>query len=1145
METPDYNALFDNSPELLLIIDKDLTIISATQAYLKAVNKLNEAISGKNIFDALTNPANDTVAGSIDDIKASLKRVLQHKTTDTLSIPVYTTDKPEVDINQKRYRITHSPTLDKSGNIKYITQRLEDITEVETLKSRLELKTNSLEQISVSEKLFYMMLMNSPFAFCIMKGEDLVITFANNLMKDFWGKGRDVEGKTLLQVLPEVKDQPFPGMILSVLKTGTPLYANEILARLQYNGILEDRYFNIIYQPYHEEDGAISGVTTTAFEVTEMVLARKRIEESEERFRNLVEKFPSPVCILKGEDMVLKVANEAAFKIWNVDKGALGKPFLEIIPEMKGQPFMGYLLDVYGNGVTHYGTEEPAYFIREDGKPETIYFNFVYQPYREDDGIITGVMVSATDVTVQVTSRKKIEESEHRYREMIFSSPSLIAILKGKEMIIDIANDAILETWGKGKNVSGKPLLAVLPELVGHGFDELFHKVYTTGQPHFAYEMPVYLVRNGQKELSYYTFIYQAQRDTEGTITGVAVIGREVTPEAQLNQKIKGSEEQFRRLVMQAPVAICVLRGEDYVIETINEPMIEMWDRTMEEALNKPAFDVLTEFRDQGLKQLLDQVYQTGENIVINELPLSIKRNGALTDIFVKFVYEPLREADGTISGVMALAHEITDQVIARKKIEAQALMHQDMLMTAPGFVCTLVGPTHIYTLVNDQYQMLFGKRKIKGKPIMVALPELEGQGFDTLLDKVYTTGETYVGFDIPITLARDENLAPEVCYFNFSYQPMYDENKQIYSILVFGYEVTEIVIAKKRIEEKERLFRQLLDTMPQIAWTSTVDGKITFYNQRWYDYTGLDQEQTNRLGFKNVINPNDLRLAVENYRSICETNEGGDFQILGKGADGSYRWHLIRLTPIKNDKGEAQLWIGTATDIQELKILQQQKDDFISIASHELKTPVTSLKASLQLLNRIKDNPSNIMFSKLIEQANKSLDKVSVLMDDLLNASVANEGQLHIKKQSINLYKVIEECCPHVRVEGIYTIITEGDMNVEVYADPMRIDQVVSNFVNNAIKYASGSKVIRIFIEKVSDMAKVSIVDTGTGISPDKLLHLFDRFYRVDSSGSQYSGLGLGLYISAEIIKKHNGNIGVDSELGKGSTFWFTLPLA
>lgn len=117
--------------------------------------------------------------------------------------------------------------------------------------------------------------------------------------------------------------------------------------------------------------------------------------------------------------------------------------------------------------------------------------------------------------------------------------------------------------------------------------------------------------------------------------------------------------------------------------------------------------------------------------------------------------------------------------------------------------------------------------------------------------------------------------------------------------------------------------------------------------------------------------------------------------------------------------------------------------------------------------------------------------------------------------------------------------------MEIKVYADAARIDQVVINFINNAIKYAPESKEIRICIEKVNNMAKVSVIDKGPGIPLEKLRHLFDRYYRADSSGSQYTGLGLGLYISSEIIKKHNGTIGVDSEVGKGSTFWFTLPVS
>jgi signal transduction histidine kinase len=160
------------------------------------------------------------------------------------------------------------------------------------------------------------------------------------------------------------------------------------------------------------------------------------------------------------------------------------------------------------------------------------------------------------------------------------------------------------------------------------------------------------------------------------------------------------------------------------------------------------------------------------------------------------------------------------------------------------------------------------------------------------------------------------------------------------------------------------------------------------------------------------------------------------------------------------------------------------------------------------------------------------------------LNTNKMNEGQLHLNKTLFTIDNMVADCCHHIRVAGMYTIITEGDKELTVYADADRIDQVVINFVNNAIKYAPASKEIHISIEKIDNMAKVSVRDTGPGIPPEKVAYLFDRYYRVDSSGMQYSGLGLGLYISAEIIKKHKGQIGVDSKIGEGSTFWFTLPL-
>lgn len=354
-----------------------------------------------------------------------------------------------------------------------------------------------------------------------------------------------------------------------------------------------------------------------------------------------------------------------------------------------------------------------------------------------------------------------------------------------------------------------------------------------------------------------------------------------------------------------------------------------------------------------------------------------------------------------------------------------------------------------------------------------------------------------------------------------------------------------EVRVAKrtKALAESEGRFRSMMETIPQIAWTNTIKGEIVFYNQRWYDYTGLDPEQTKLFGFKGLIHPDDLKDSSDQFSSILSDKKGGEFQIRIKRADELYIWHLIRLMPIMDEQSQTQLWVGTATDIQELKLLQQYKDDFIIIASHEIKTPITSLKASLQMLDRIKDNPSSAILPKLIVQANRSLDKVNVLIEDLLNASMANQGQLHIRGQRFILSELIKTCTDNTYTEQVHTITTEGDMQIEVFADIIRIEQIVINFINNAMKYAPESKEINICIEKADDMAKVSVLDKGPGIQPEKIRYLFDRYYRAESSESQYSGLGLGLYICAEIIKKHNGQIGAESELNKGSTFWFTLP--
>jgi signal transduction histidine kinase len=209
----------------------------------------------------------------------------------------------------------------------------------------------------------------------------------------------------------------------------------------------------------------------------------------------------------------------------------------------------------------------------------------------------------------------------------------------------------------------------------------------------------------------------------------------------------------------------------------------------------------------------------------------------------------------------------------------------------------------------------------------------------------------------------------------------------------------------------------------------------------------------------------------------------------------------------------------------------------------NELKTPLTALKGSLQVLQRMKNEPTPLL-PALLDQATKSMNKVTTLVDELLNAGRVADGQLQLNRSRFNLSKAIDECCLHVTSTGTHQIIKEGVQDVMVEADAERIQRVIVNFVNNAVKYATGSKEIIIIIEQESVQVKLTVIDKGPGIHPEQVPQLFNRYYRAEPSSGQYSGLGLGLYISKQIINKHGGQIGVDSKPGVGSSFWFTLPI-
>jgi signal transduction histidine kinase len=225
---------------------------------------------------------------------------------------------------------------------------------------------------------------------------------------------------------------------------------------------------------------------------------------------------------------------------------------------------------------------------------------------------------------------------------------------------------------------------------------------------------------------------------------------------------------------------------------------------------------------------------------------------------------------------------------------------------------------------------------------------------------------------------------------------------------------------------------------------------------------------------------------------------------------------------------------------------LQQQKDDFIGIASHELKTPLTTLKGSMQLLSQWMANEDvSPKVQRLIQLSNSNINKLSHILKELLNDTRINEGQLHLNKSLCSIAELFNDCCESFNIISHHQIYQKGDLNLSVFVDRDRIIQVIINLINNAIKYAPNSQEIILSASEEGNQVKISVRDFGPGIPAEKIPHLFKRYYRVDTSGIQYSGLGLGLFIASDMVSRHGGKIGVESEAGAGATFWFTIPLA
>jgi two-component system CheB/CheR fusion protein len=355
--------------------------------------------------------------------------------------------------------------------------------------------------------------------------------------------------------------------------------------------------------------------------------------------------------------------------------------------------------------------------------------------------------------------------------------------------------------------------------------------------------------------------------------------------------------------------------------------------------------------------------------------------------------------------------------------------------------------------------------------------------------------------------------------------------------------------------ESKERL-HFAIESAGIGAWDFNPVTQEMIWDNRCKELYGLVAgDLVNYKVFLNRLHPNDRDSTDDAIKRTLHGANKGEFNIEYRTIglhDQKTRWIKSKGKAYFDSDDRATRFIGTVLDISVEKMVEEKtkellmkKDEFISIASHELKTPITSIKAILQILDRTisqKDELKTVY--PFVLKANKQATKLTELVKDLLDVTKIQSGRLELKKTSFPITELIKECCEQVSGKPENCVIDiKGVEGLAVYADRNRIEQVITNLINNAVKYAPNSDLVNIDITKETDAIKISVTDFGIGIPKENIPFIFDRYFRVEETSKNYAGLGLGLYISAEIVKRHRGEIGLESELGKGSTFWFTIP--
>lgn len=847
----------------------------------------------------------------------------------------------------------------------------------------------------------------------------------------------------------------------------------------------------------------------------------KKVEELDDTNSDLQNFFNSahiPIVFLDREFRIQRFTPTAT-RIFRLIPGDVGRTISDIASYLE--------VDDLSGEFTHVLESLQPVERQVQSKDGRSHFIMRVSPYRTINNVIDGVIASFSDVT----ELKRAQESKSMLAAIVqHSFDAIIARdIAGNVTSWNVAAESIF--LFKAEEAVGRPISQIIPPDKLEEFKSLERRVL---HGEIVQNIVTERVRKDGLRISVSKTMSPVIGE-DGRYLGLSVIYRDITE----LRRVQETQRKLAAIVQHTSDAI-IARDLEGRITSWNAGAERIFQFRADEAVGKPITLIIPPDKRDEFKRLERKVI---EGDVVQGIDTErVRRDGQR--ISVSKTMSPILDDQGKPMGLSVIYRDIS----AKKHAEAMARKSLDQLVStleSMGDAFFSLDSDWKITRVNSNQERLSNTRRED------TLGRVFWDVFPTARKSKYWP-EYHRVMKERVPARFEEYYEPLKLWTQVDAYPVQDGG-----ISVFFRDVTETKTSEQRLEEANEQFRTLADAMPNLAWIAKADGFIYWYNRRWYEYTGTRPEDMEGWGWQNVHDPQELPKVLERWKDSIATGNPFDMTFPLKGADGTFRWFLTRVTPLKNARGEVVRWFGTNTDVDEQRRVREElraavstRDEFLSIASHELKTPLTTLKIQTQMRKKSLIRGDSAMFDaeklrKMVDGDERQINRITRLIDDMLDIARISSGRLTVNPERVDLGAVVREVCERLsdQLNSVGCALTiDATPGAEGLWDRFRIEQVVMNLVTNAMKYGSG-KPIQVSVKADHERVILRVQDAGIGISKADHARIFQQFERaVDRS--EVSGLGLGLYIVRQILEAHGGTIRVESELGQGATFVVELPV-